>query len=494
MTTKELQNGEFKKAKLARTRARRERLAGKRRMEETLGRAGRNDLLPQLKITYLPTRDLRPPRNRTRKDNSEHLNRHVSSIARFGFSLPIMVRKSQVIDGWTRILAARELGLDQVPVIECDHLDDGEARALALALNRIGELGEWDLDILRLEFSELIELDVELDGTGFTFEEQDLILLDPLDDDEKIVEGDLVDSPPEVPVTRLGDIWILDGHRIICGDARSEETYLLLLGEEEQVHMVLQDPPYNVKIQGNVSGLGAKVHEEFVMASGEMSREEFASFLDGILACQVRFLPPGAMAYVFMDFRSFHLLYAAAEKAGLTLLNLVVWYKGSGGGMGSLYRSAHELLPVFCKGKTPRCNNVLLGAQGRNRSNVWEAPGANRRGSSANEMLDQHATPKPVPLCEDAILDVTKRGEIVLDGFLGSGTTLIAAENTGRLCRGVELEPGFVDVSVRRWERHTGGEAVHAETGETFAEIAARRAGEGAADADGDTPDEGDGQ
>lgn len=473
---KEVQKNTFQQDKLDKTRRRREAIAQGREKIEGRHPSCRNDLLPELELRNYRISELTRPKNRTRKNDADQINRLTRAIADYGFTVPILVRGGQVYDGWSRVLAAKELGLEQVPAIEISHLSDAEVRALALASNRIGELGSWDLDALRLEFVELIELEVDLDSTAFTVEEQDIILLDPL------VEGaadpaDETDDPPEVPVTRPGDIWMLGDHRVICGNALETETYDALL-QDEKVHAVVQDPPYNVKISGNVSGLGKKKHVEFAMASGEMSDDEFENFLATALTLIAVFLVKGAVVFSFMDWRGIHLLYAAGKKAGLKLINLAVWYKQSGS-MGSLYRSAHELVAVFCKGKTPRHNAVKLGKSGRNRCNVWEAPGANQRGSSTNEMLEAHATPKPVSLCEDAILDVTKRGEIVLDSFLGSAATLIAAERSGRICRGIEIEPRFVDVAVRRWQKFTGKEAVLAATGESFAQVALRRATDG---------------
>ena len=469
--TKKLNEVKLGKAKLAKTRGRRERLARQRDVADRRHKARRNDLLPQLTVYQHPIAELRPPRHRTRKDDPDHIDRLAISIREYGFSLPVLVRDGHVLDGWSRVLAAMQLGIDLVPVIECAHLDDAQARALAIAVNRIGERGEWDLDELKLEFTELIDLEIDLDATGFSIEEQDIILLDEECEEEGSEE---IEEPPIDPATRPGDIWQLAGHRIICGNALEIEVYEALLGDE-RVNAVLTDPPYNVKIKGNVSGLGKKVHDEFAMASGEMTGEKFQEFLRQTLALIVSFLVAGGVVFAFMDWRSIHRLHGAGDAAGLKLINVVVWYKQAGA-MGSLYRSAYELIAVFCHGEKPKVNNVELGRHGRDRSNVWVAPGANRRGSSANEMLEHHATPKPVELCEDAVLDVTRRGDIVLDVFLGSGATLIAAEKTGRKCRGIELEPGFVDVCVRRWEKLTGKDAVLAGTGESFAEVAARRA------------------
>lgn len=468
MSRKELKQSRLKKAKLDKTRGRREALVRERGREERRCRAPRNDLLPDLEFRHIAIAKLAPPKNRTRKDNPDQIERLMTSIAEFGFSQPILVRGKTVLDGWIRLLAASQLGLDKVPAIDCSYLDEGEARTLALACNRLGERGEWDLDALSIEFEELIKLDIDIDLTGFSAEEQDIILLDPLEDvaDD---QDEAIEEIPANPVTRAGDVWQLGHHRVICGDALDEQTYKALLGEE-LCHAVLTDPPYNVKIKGNVSGLGKKTHDEFTMASGEMSGEEFQSFLDRVLTHMTAWLVAGSVLFVFMDWRSIHRVYAAGDAARLTLINLAVWYKETGG-MGGLYRSAHELIAVLCKGDRPRVNNVELGKHGRDRTNVWVAPGANRRGSSANAMLDAHATPKPVELCVDALLDVTERDDLVLDAFLGSGTTLMAAEKTGRACRGIELEPGFVDLCIRRWEKHAGEAAGLVTSGETFAEV-----------------------
>jgi DNA modification methylase len=469
---KSVREGSLKKAKLAKTKGRRERLARERRMADLAGNARRNDLLPDLAVREYEIENLRAPSRRTRKNNPGQIERIARSIAEFGFSQPILIRDGQVLDGWLRVLAAKELGMRAVRAIDCTHLDETQARALALASNRIAERGEWDLDELKIEFEELIELGTDLEVTGFSIEEQDIILLDPLDAEQ--AGEDPLDEPPAHPVTQPGDIWQLGDHRIVCGDALDEQTYRALL-QGEEVHAVLTDPPYNVKIKGNVSGLGKKVHEEFAMASGEMSADEFQTFLDRVIGLLATCLVAGGVLFAFMDWRSVQRVYAAGEAAGLKLINLVVWYKEVGA-MGTLYRSAHELLPVFCKGERPRHNNVALGKHGRDRTNVWVAPGANRPGSSANELLGAHATPKPVELCVDAILDVTQPGDIVLDAFLGSGTTLIGAQKTGRFCRGIELEAKFVDVAIRRWARLTALPAILVETGETFEQASERRA------------------
>lgn len=474
MVTKRLNEGSFKCQKLEKSKRRKRALESERRLATMREGGRRNDLLPDLSISVVEIKSLERSLRRARVTTPEQLERTTASIAEHGFTSPILIRGNEVIDGEVRLEAAEKLGMARVPAIDCTHLSDDQVRTFRLAANRIAELGAWDLEKLKIEFMELIDLDVDLSATGFTDAETGIILLD----DEIAEEGEGSSDSESEPVSRLGDVWHLNKHRVICANSLEAETYKQLL-EGVAVDCVLMDPPYNVNIEGNVSGLGKKVHDEFVMASGELDETQWQQFLDTLFMLLASILAEGAVLFSFMDWRSIHRVYAAGFAAKLKLINLVVWYKQSGG-MGSLYRSSHEEVAVFCNGDKPHTNNVELGRHGRDRQNVWCAPGANRRGSSANLMLGLHATPKPVELCVDAILDVTKRGHTVLDAFLGSGTTLIAAEKTGRRCCGVELDPKFVDVSLRRWMEHTGKQAVLAETGETFDQVRARRLGEAA--------------
>ena len=485
MARKALTDQSFQRAKLARTRGRRERLDDQRQTHEFREDRSRNDLLPELHVEFVAIDALQPSLHRTRRTSPEQHQRVIASIADLGFCQPILIAGAEIIDGHTRVEAARDLGLDQVPAIDCAHLSPAQRRKLALAINRIGELGEWDLDLLKFEIADLLDLDIDLGSTGFSPQELDIIVLG----DESLEEEAEAEPPPEVPVSRPGDIWIMDGHRVICGNALEPASYEALL-EGNLVHMVLADYPYNVPIAGNVSGLGRVKHGEFAMASGEMKPEQYSGFLRTSIERFKAHLLEGSAVFGWMDWRSIDKLLQAGDAAGLRRVNLIVWHK-PGGGMGSVYRSAHELITVSCHGDKLRTNNIELGRHGRDRTNVWSAPGANRRGSSANEMLQLHATPKPVELCVDAILDVTNRGEHVLDPFLGSGTTLIAAEKTGRRCFGIELEPRFVDVAVLRWSRLTGKQAVLAATGETWAEVAEDRTAATAALTAADAPGRG---
>lgn len=471
MVVKRLKECSFKGQKLEKTKTRRRSSESERRLAQHRELSRRNDLVPDLEIEYIDVAALQVSKHRARRTTPEQLERVAASMADLGFCQPILVCGHEIIDGAIRVEAAQRLGITRVPAIDCSHLSATEVRKLRLATNRIAERGQWDIDLLKIEFQELIDLDADVACTGFSPEELDIILLEPM----AIEANDGDEEPQGARVSELGDIWQLGPHRVICGNALEAQTYRSLLNGET-AHAVLIDPPYNVKIKNNVSGLGSKVHDEFVMASGELSDDEFQQFLSTVLALLTSLLATGAVLFVFMDWRSMHRVYHAGFAAGLRLINKIIWYKQQGS-MGALYRSAYEELVVFCTADKPRTNNVELGRHGRDRANVWIAPGANRKGSSANEMLGQHATPKPVELCVDAILDVTCKGDIVLDAFLGSGTTLIAAEKTGRRCYAVELDPKFVDVSVRRWMGLTGEGAVLCQTRETFGEVEHRRNG-----------------
>ena len=302
-----------------------------------------------------------------------------------------------------------------------------------------------------------------------------------LDDDEEGEGSELATSalPGPFATSRLGDVWILGEHRLIQGDAREAAVYDRLIDGSEMASLVLTDEPFNVANVGHVTG--NPDHREFAMAHGEMSRVEFAAFNRAWMSAILPHLVDGGLLATFIDWRSVDLVIASGLALELALLNLVVWEK-SNGGQGSLWRSQHELLPVFKKGVAPHVNNVELGRHGRWRSNVWCYPGGSTLGSDSREGLDFHPTVKPRVLLEDALLDVTNRGDIVIDCFAGSGSTLLAAEAVGRRCRAVELDGPYCDVIIRRWREMTGQDAVLELTGETFAEVEAQRAGEDADD------------
>jgi DNA modification methylase len=263
-------------------------------------------------------------------------------------------------------------------------------------------------------------------------------------------------------------------HRLLCGDARDAGAIQRLMAQET-ARMVFTDPPYNVKIDGHVGGAGKTKHREFAMASGEMSQDQFTRFLTEVLGNMADASCDGSIHFVCMDWRHMSELMTAGGRVYDELKNLVVWTK-TNGGMGTFYRSRHELIFVFKKGTTAHINTFGLGETGRYRTNVWEYPGINTFRNDRDDELAMHPTVKPVALVADAIKDVSRRGHIVLDAFGGSGTTLIAAEKTGRKARLLELDPAYCDVICRRFEAYTGKPAILAESGLPWAEVEAERA------------------
>jgi DNA modification methylase len=430
----------------------------------------RNDPLPLLAISYVPLTMLRQAKRKLRRLDPVHVREVAGAIGVLGFCHPILVgRDNEIIDGEVRFEAARLVGLDTIPCVRIDHLSPDEQRVLRLAVNRLAEKGEWDLDALKIEFEELILMDAPIEISGFTLDEVDQVVLGH--DASAVEQGPLAPEEGNAPVARVGDVFELGPHRLVCGDATDPAVLARLMEGDAPARLILTDEPYNVKIAGNVTG-GS--HREFAMASGEMSDAEFLAFNSAWMEAVLPYLCAGGLFGTFIDWRGLPTVHSAATALGLVPLNLIVWAK-TNAGLGSLYRSQHELLPLFKKGTAPHVNNIELGKRGRWRSNVWSFPGASSLGSDARRGLKDHPTVKPTALLEDALLDITNRGEIVLDPFLGSGSTLIAADETGRVCRGVELDPLYIDVIIRRYEASTGRVAVAAETGETFEALAARR-------------------
>ena len=351
------------------------------------------------------------------------------------------------------------------------NLTPSEQRAYALADNKLALNAGWDQELLALELQELIDLDFEVDLTGFSLAEIDLTLDAAREASTKGDDGrgDVIPHLANLPVCRAGEIWELGRHRLLCGDARSPEHYGMLMNGE-LANIVFTDPPYNVPIDGHVSGLGQVRHREFAMASGEMSVGQFTDFLACCLGSMARHCHAGTILYVCMDWRHMRELCEAGDMIGLELKNLVVWNK-TNGGMGSFYRSKHELIFVFKHGDAPHVNSFGLGDTGRYRTNVWDYPGISSISASRHTELAMHPTVKPVALVADALRDCSRRGDIVLDPFGGSGTTLIAAQQTGRIARLIEFDPLYCDTIIRRFEQVTGKRARLAGTGEYFEEI-----------------------
>jgi DNA modification methylase len=406
------------------------------------------------------------------------------SIERFGFTNPVLATSAnEILAGHGRVEAAKLLGMNTVPVLRIDHLSEAERRAYILADNHLAEKAGWDKELLEIELQSLVTVGFDVEITGFEVPEVDLILDAAAEKkSDPGPEDDLPDVRYEQPaVTRAGDLWLFgpkgdQRHRLLAGDARDPAAIARLLGEE-QAAMVITDPPYNVPIRGHVSGKGRNRYAEFAMASGEMSEDEFISFLTRFFATALMKTAPGALLYVFMDWRHLFEMLTAARALDLRLMNLCVWNK-SNGGMGSLYRSKHELILVLRLGDAPHRNNVELGKHGRTRTNVWDYPGVNAFRSGRAAELAMHPTVKPVAMIADAIRDVTKQNDVILDPFGGSGTVIIAAEKIGRRARAIEIDCHYCDVAIRRWETFTGKTAALAATGETFEEVAERRENE----------------
>jgi len=393
------------------------------------------------------------------------------SIKAFGFTNPILTDENNtIVAGHGRLSAAQLLGIDRVPTIRLEKLSEDQIRAYILADNKLAEKAGWDESILAIELQHLMTVDLGFDVTitGFEVPEIDLILQRT---ESKPNKDDVFEEVLGPAVTSLGDVWLLGKHRIVCGNSLHEAAYLKIM-DGRQADAVFVDPPYNVAIDGHVSGNGAIHHREFEMASGEMTETEFFEFLCSSFGLLVRHSKPGSVHFACMDWRHAGEILAAGKRSYDSLLNLCVWAKDKGG-MGSFYRSQHELVFVFRNGKASHRNNVQLGKFGRNRTNVWQYSGINtlsKQGEEGN-LLALHPTVKPVALVADALLDCTRPGGLVLDSFLGSGSTLIAAERTGRVCYGIELDPLYVDTAIRRWHRLTGSTAIHAESGKKFEEV-----------------------
>ena len=424
-------------------------------------------------VDRVPVSALKPYDRNARTHSPKQIRQLAASIEEFGFTNPVLIDSNRrIVAGHGRVDAAKLLGLDSVPVICLDDLTEAQIRAYVIADNKLAENAGWDRELLGLELKCLTELEIDFDATITGFEVAEIDVL--VGELEVVADEDPADEIPEVdesepPVTRPGDIWQIGRHRLLCGDATDPTTYgRLLVGEQAQ--MVFTDPPYNVPIDGHVCGLGKVKHREFAMAAGEMSKAEFTAFLSTVFSNLADASVGGAIQFVCIDWRHIGEIVAAGTEAYTEFKNLCVWTK-TNGGMGSLYRSQHELVFVFKSGTAPHINNVELGKHGRYRTNVWSYAGINSFREGRDEELALHPTVKPVGLVADAILDCSKRGGIVLDAFAGSGTTLVAAERTGRKGYGIELDPKYCDVIVKRLDQVAKLDATHAETGKTFAEL-----------------------
>jgi DNA modification methylase len=420
--------------------------------------------------------DLRPWKRNARTHSRKQIEQIAASIREFGFTNPVLVDESgNLIAGHGRVEAARILGMSEVPVIRIEHLTSEQKRAYVIADNRLALNAGWDAEILQIEFAELadIDLDFDMEITGFATAEIDLLIDGP----PASAKQDPADVAPEATsgpaVTRAGDLWHLGSHRLLCADARDPGAFQALMGDE-RARVVFSDPPYNVKIDGHVCGAGLIKHREFAMASGEMTRTQFVSFLSEIFRNLAEVSLDGSIHYHCIDWRHLGEMVEAGESVYAELKNLCIWVKDNGG-MGSFYRSQHELIFVWKLGTAGHINTIELGKHGRYRTNVWNYPGVNTLRAGRMNELAMHPTVKPVSMISDALKDSSRSGDVVLDCFGGSGSTLIAAEKTRRKARLVEIDPHYCDVIVRRWQDFTRNAGVLAPTGQTWAEIRIER-------------------
>jgi DNA modification methylase len=411
----------------------------------------------------------------SRTHSAKQIRQIANSIIAFGFTNPLLVNENaKLIAGEGRLKAAQLLGFAKVPAIVLAGLSPARQRALAIADNKIAENAGWDRERLAIEIPELTGL-LETEGLdvsilGFAAVEIDQLVTDfeenTADPQDSIDSAWLNDRAASKP----GDLWVLGDHRLLCGDARSAGEVARLMAHC-RADMAFLDPPYNVRI-GGVVGRGRTKHSEFAMASGEMPSADYVRFLDITLNAAASVSREGALHYVCIDWRHIAELLAVAKSVYGDTINIAVWVK-SNAGQGSFYRSQHELVGIFRVGQAPHLNNVELGRHGRSRSNVWHYAGVNAFRAGRMEELRSHPSAKPVALVSDAIKDCTRRGDVVLDTFCGSGTTILAAERVGRNARALEIEPRFVDVAIRRWQAFTRRDARHAESGLSFDEVAA---------------------
>ncbi len=430
-----------------------------------------------MKIEVTSVHELRPYPNNARTHSKKQIRQIANSITKFGFCNPVLIDDAkQIIAGHGRVEAAKLLGIDAVPTCRLSHLSEADKRAYILADNKLAEKAGWDKELLAIELQGLIDLDVEIELTGFEMPEIDLILEDAREANgaSSGPEDDVPQYPSGPVVSQAEDLWLLGNHRLLCADARDPTAYESLL-EGAKAEFVLTDPPYNVVIDGNVCGLGRIRHRDFAMGCGEMNEAEFIAFLETVFERLAENTVDGSIHQICMDWRHMWEMLAAGRKVYGELKNLCVWNKGNAG-MGSFYRSKHELVFVWKSGAAAHTNNFELGQHGRNRTNVWDYAGISSLRAGRLEELAMHPTVKPVALVADAIKDCSRRGALVLDAFCGSGTILVAAERTGRKARALELDPAYVDVGVRRWQTYTGKAAVLAASGETFETIEEQRA------------------
>ena len=426
-----------------------------RHLEKTFlqGKNSQNNLqLVDINLNALKLKSLR-------KHSKKQQQKLKNGIIKVGYVNSILLdEKHNIIAGELRLLAAKELGFTQIPAIILENLTPEEAEAIRILDNRIAEDGEWNFGNLKEEIEKLMKFDITFEDLGFDTVVYDEIFLINDSDENKIHNSDKEDEswldaniPPKV---KFGDLWRLGDHFVYCGDSLLARSFEILM-QGELAQIVITDPPYNCKINGHVCGLGKTKHDEFAMASGEMTETEFAEFISKFMQHLIKFSIDGSLHYLFMDWAGLNTLLTQGKRHYIELKNIAVWNKLIGG-MGALYRSQHEMIPIFKNGKAKHQNHIQLGKNGRYRTNVWGYPGVRATNPASLELLKLHPAVKSVPMLHDILLDSSSKNDIVLDCFGGSGSTLLAAERCKRRARLIEISPRYVDVTIYRWEKETG--------------------------------------
>lgn len=435
-----------------------------------------NDLSNHPQIEMVPHGSIHPNPRNPRRHNRKQRGQIEASLRRFGFKGALIVDEAtgMILAGNALWEAAGKIGMDDVPVMRVSFVSEADRRAFILAHNKLGDLSSFDVEIVNEELKFLFDSDYAFEVTGFSTNDLDFSIVTEPEAAETIELPD----PNARAVSRTGDLWHVGSHKILCGNSLEPESYELLLAGEP-ADIVFSDPPYGVRIGGNVSGLGKTRHREFAMMSGEQSASELMAFFRRVFRNCVQFSRPASIHYHCIDWRHAREMQDAADGIYTEFKQLIVWDKGSGS-MGTFYRSQHELILVFKSGRGSHVNNFELGQQ-RYRTNIWRYDGAAQFRKGREEDLAAHPTVKPTALVIDAIRDCSNTGDLILDPFAGSGTTALAAHHTGRRCATIEIDPLYVDTALKRLCKVTGVPAIHAD-GRTFDEVAAARACEEAID------------
>ena len=402
-----------------------------------------------MQIQPRPIEGLIPYARNSRTHSDEQVAQIAASIREFGWTNPVLVDGDNgIIAGHGRVLAARKMGMAEVPCIELAHLSEAQKKAYIIADNKLALNAGWDNELLALEFGELQELGFDLDLTGFDADEVEALM--PVEVPEGMTDDDAVPEVPAEPVTKLGDVWLLGKHRVMCGDSTSIEALEQLCGGQ-LVDMWLTDPPYNVAYEG-------KTKDALTIKNDSMGDDQFRQFLRDCYVAADAVMKPGAVFYIWHAPSEGYNFLGAAKDAGWTVRQCLIWKKSSLVLGRQDYHWKHE--PCLYGWKDGAGH---LWAADRKQTTVLEFDKPQRNG--------EHPTMKPVALFEYQLLNNTKGGDIVLDSFGGSGTTLIAAEKNGRVARLMELDPKYCDVIVRRWQDFTGKQATLESDGRTFAEV-----------------------